>query len=234
MPLNVTPNEQLAELVLQRLPLPRAKTIIRRRHYMRTWPQGATLALGAVYGGRVVSCDVYGYCSSTEAKVAKLGVKLHRNQMIEKQRFWIHDQIGHNAESFLMAKAHKYLKKNGVMLVLTHAGGCKNDCGIIFQAAGWQYFGSTPCDDFYLTETGEYRNLIAEMRFGRVKSAGKTRQQIGEEVFGPGEIVQASRYTYAFATNKALRRKLARIALPYPKDSERFRFKQEWCTTEGC
>ena len=69
------------------------------------------------------------------------------------QRLWISDDYGHNSESYVLALTMKLLKeKTDLKVVFTHAGGCKNDCGIVYQASAWLYFGKDVCNDFYCSK----------------------------------------------------------------------------------
>jgi hypothetical protein len=132
-------------------------------------------------------------------------------------------------ESFVLGKIYSLFKKNTkVKILITHAGGCKNDCGIIYQASSWLYFGKSKCEDFYLTEKGEYKNIIAPMRFGRVPKGVKGAQNIGEALFGKGEIIKSFRYLYIYPLNKGIRAFLEKKCLDYPKDSSVFRKNQKW------
>lgn len=216
---------------LEVMPISRkqAKSIILKNHYMRTFPQGAQLCFGFVDKGVPVGVCVFGYSSATEAKVKRLGLELKREQYLELQRLWISDKYGHNTESYVLGQMVRQIKLHtDVQVIVTHAGGCKKDCGIVYQACSWLYFGKEKCNDFYLTDAGEYKNIIAAMRFGRVNSKGKSTQQIGEELFGSGRIINSFRYNYACPVSKRIRRQLAFIAKPYPKDSAVFRRNQEW------
>lgn len=207
-----------------------AAAVVRRWHYMRTFPQGARVNFGFVDPrGNVVGLCVYGYSSATDAKVQGLGVELQREHYLEMQRLWVSDDYGHNSESWLFGRMFARLRRDfGLRLAITHAGGCKDDCGIVYQASNWLYFGASKCSDFYLTAAGEYKNTVAALRFGRVNGKGKTAQQVGEELFGPGQAVEAHRYLYAYPLDRRLRRQLAPKALPYPKSSKRFRRDQQW------
>ena len=100
----------------------------------------------------------------------------------------------------------------------------------MYQSSAWLYFGRSKCDDFYLTADGKYKNIVAELRFGRVKGKGKTKQQVGEEAFGPGKIIDAWRYAYVYPIDRGLRRKLSKVAHEYPKQSAHYRFRQEFVT----
>jgi len=211
-----------------------AKQVCETRHYMRTYPQGAKVNIALMDSGRLVGIVVFGYSSQTDKKVAKLAYGVDRSQYLEMQRLWISDEYGHNTESFVLSRVLKKLQTDlNLELVVTHAGGCKDDCGIVYQASGWLYFGAQPSSDFYLTEAGEYKNIIAPMRFGRVDAKNKTPQQVGEELFGPGQIIDAHRYFYAYPLNKGMRRRLTKEQLPFPKTSAIFRRDQKWVAQGG-
>ena len=225
-------NEALKRLRVAPVSLRDAKRIITSVHYMKTFPQGARVALGALDGSKVAGLIVFGQSTSTHAKVGRLVDGVSRAEQLELQRMWVHDRYGHNTESWFMARCFAVLRKAGVRIVVTHSGGCKNDCGIVYQASGWLYFGKSRCQDFYLTKAGQYRNMVAARRFGQVDAKGKTAQEIGEKLFGPGEVVDSWRYNYAFPVDRGLRDALEKKAMAYPKDSVRFRKNQEWVDTK--
>jgi hypothetical protein len=234
MPINTTPNPDLARLTVRPLARADAVRIVKAKHYMRTFPQGSRVHLAVMDGRRAVGVVVLGYATHTAAKVERLvGRKLKRREYLEMQRLWVSDAYGHSTESYVLARVMRLLRKEGVRLVVTHAGGCKNDCGFVYQASAWLYFGRERCRDFYQLETGEFRNMVAAMRFGRVKVKGKTPQQIGEELFGPGQLVDSWRYLYAYPIDRGLRRRLTPTAQPYPKESAIYRYDQEWVMRGG-
>lgn len=137
--------------------------------------------------------------------------------------------LGHNTESFVLGKVYELFKKNTkIKVILTHAGGCKNDCGIVYQSSSWLYFGKEKCNDFYLTKNGEYKNIIAPMRFGRVPKGIKGNANIGRALFGEGKVIESFRYCYIYPLHKGIRAFLEKKKLPYPKDSEHFRKNQQW------
>jgi hypothetical protein len=228
LPVNTTRNEQLAQLTVAPISREDAKRIVTSRHYMRTFPQGAKMYFGVFVAASCVGVCVLGYSSATDAKVQKLVDGLGRHEYLEMQRLWVSDACGHNTESRALSLVMRQLRGAGVRLVVTHAGGCKNDCGIVYQASAWLYFGRSPCRDFYLTTDGEFRNLVAAMRFGRVKTKGRSREDIARELFGAGELVDSWRYLYVYPIDKGIRRRLSKTCEPYPKESARHRFNQAW------
>lgn len=205
-----------------------AKKITVQNHYMKTWPQGSQIYFGVFTNGVLSGAVVFGKTSAMEAKGKKIGYV--GGGLIEMQRMWISDRLGHNAESLSLSMIIKQIKENtDIRLIITHAGGCKNDCGIVYQASAWLYFGSQKCEDFFLLRSGEYKNIAAAMRFGRVSAKGKTKQQIGVELFGNGKIVVSKRHLYAYPLKKSLRRILSRSSIKeFPKDSSNFRRGQKW------
>lgn len=232
MKINTAPNEQLKHLEVKPIPLKAAKEITVTRHYMKTWPQGAVVGFGLFFNNKCLGVMVLGYAPTTEIKVKKYCTNIERNQYIELQRTWVSDTLGHNTESWMMARVMNILKKNGVWLVLTHSGGCKDDVGFIFQASGWLYFGADPCNDFFETKKGEYKNLVSALRFGRVPKEvmRKGMQASGEYLFGDGKIVEARRHLYLYPIKKGVRSRLKKKSLPFPKNPAVFRKDQKWCT----
>ena len=223
-------NPQLDRLSVRPIGLKDARRITVSQHYMKTWPQGASMAFGLFMDGRCYGVMVLGYAPTTGKKVGKWCNKIERSQYIELQRTWISDKIGHNAESWMMARVMRRLKDAGVWLVLTHSGGCKDDVGFIFQASGWLYFGGEKCNDFFQTKKGEYKNLVSAMRFGRVpKDVIKQGQQAcGEYLYGDGEIINARRHLYLYPIKKGLRRRLKKYTVPFPKNPAVYRKDQGW------
>lgn len=227
---NITDNPQIKEMSVKPISVPDAKVMAKKNHYMHTAPQDARIAFGVFYRGTCYGCMIFGYAPTTDRKINKLINNINKSQYLELQRTWISDKLGHNTESWMMAQVMRYLKRAGIWIVLTHSGGCKDDVGFIFQASGWLYFGGEPCNDFFLTDTGEYKNIVSATRFGRVpKDVIKNgNQSIGEFLFGSGCIVNARRHLYLYPINKGIRQRLKKLSLPYPKDPAAIRYNQGW------
>lgn len=212
-----------------------AAAMCRHFHYMGTYPSGFTINYGVFLDDKkCVGVCVFGQSIYSTEKANKIlsqvGIVLKKDMIIEQMRMWIDDVCGNNSESHVMSIIMKHLKKHTPFkVVITHSGGCKNDCGIVYQAAGWLYFGKDVCNDFYKTKEGKYKNIVAEVVFGRVKQRkGMTPQEIGQQAFGDGAIVEAFRYRYIYPLDRGIRRKLMAICLPFEKTSEHFRANQKW------
>jgi hypothetical protein len=208
-----------------------AKRLCKMYHYMKTAPSGALLAFGIFHPQLkgVKGILVFGRSTGTDAK-AKLFPKCEPENILEMQRMWISDDLGHNAESKTISLVMKMIKDHyeKIKIVWTYAGGCKNDCGIVYQSSGFMYLGCEPCEDFYLTDSGEYKNIINVLRFGKAPKELKSKEEKAAFVYGPGKLLKTKRYYYFYPLDKAVRRKMEPKCLPFPKDSEIFRRDQSW------
>jgi hypothetical protein len=226
-------NKQLDEIVVKVIDSKMAKAYTIKNHYMKTFPN-PKVCFGVFFRKKLSGVISFGMSTATEKKIKKILPKVNQGEFLEMQRMNILDILGHNAESYVLGKIYSLFKKNTkVKVLITHAGGCKNDCGIIYQASSWLYFGKEKCEDFYLTEAGEYKNIIAPMRFGRVPKGIKGAQNVGEYLFGKGQLIKSYRYFYLYPLNKGVRSYLEKKALDYPKDSAVFRKNQEWIQGDG-
>lgn len=170
-------NPQLSEIVVKVIDSKTAKEYTIKNHYMKTFPI-PKVCFGVFYKKRLSGVITFGESTATKEKVKKLIPDIQDHEFIEMQRMNLLDVLGMNAESYVLGKIYELFKKNTKIKVLvTHAGGCKNDCGIIYQSSSWLYFGKEKCEDFYLTKNGEYKNIIAPLRFGRVPKGIKGGQK---------------------------------------------------------
>jgi len=221
-------NPQLKNISVKVIDSKTAKEYTIKNHYMKTFPI-PKVCFGVFYKNRLSGVLTFGESTATKEKVKKIIPNIKDNEFIEMQRMNLLDVLGMNAESYVLGKVYELFKKNTkVKVLITHAGGCKNDCGIIYQSSSWLYFGKDKCEDFYLTKSGEYKNIIAPLKFGRVPKEIKGGQKVGEYLFGEGELIKSFRYLYIYPINKGIRSFLEKKALKYPKDSNVFRKNQQW------
>lgn len=223
-------NFNVRELTVKVIPSDIAKKYTLRYHYMKTMPN-AMVCFGVFYKRKLSGVITFGRGENTAKKIKAIIPNINDNEYLEMQRMNILDICGKNSESYVLGQIMKLLKDKGIKAVITHSGGCKNDCGIVYQSSSWLYFGKEECKDFYLTQDGKFENLSAKLRFGQVPNEinRQGRQKAGEFLFGAGELINSYRYTYIYPIQKGLRKYLEKKCLPYPKDSAVFRKNGEWC-----
>lgn len=122
-----------------------AKEMIIKNHYSHKWNDGSfgLYNFGIFHAdepNRCLGVAVYGYMKNPKAKIFT-----HPNPkawMCELNRMWIADELGHNAESILIAASLKLLRKLApdCVAVQSFADG-RLGCGTIYKASNFKYYG---------------------------------------------------------------------------------------------
>ncbi len=120
-----------------------AKPIIINKHYSHTWT-ACRYSYGVYYDKILIGCIVYG------SPVGRLTIKsickkypLTTKNTMELTRLWIADGYGSNIESFSIGQSFKYLKKEGIEVIISYADPYQNHLGIIYQATNFLYQGDS-------------------------------------------------------------------------------------------
>lgn len=213
---------ELEKIIVKVIPSDIARVYTVKYHYMKTFPN-SVVCFWVIYDKRLMWVITFWYSTQTEAKIKKLIPHIEKNEYLEMQRMNIKDELWKNTESYVLWKIMKILKSKWIKAVITHSWWCKNDCWIVYQSSSRLYFWKEVCNDFYLTEKWEYKNIIAPARFGRVPKWIKWWQAIWEYLFWKWKLIKSYRYFYIYPINKWIRAYLEKKALPYPKDSAMFR-----------
>lgn len=192
-----------------------AKELIVREHYSRNW--GAAFGVynyGVRLGGELLGVASYGNLMNPQSfnSVADLNPE----QVTELNRLWIDDRLGKNAETWLMAEAHKrLLKDTPVRLVQSFADG-RIGVGTIYQAANFGYYGySTTMFHRNLTDGQSYHDTP----FSNTARAGIYLRN-AMHARGELETFTVNTYRYLKPLTKAARRRIKLKEKPYPKQRE--------------
>ena len=192
-----------------------AKEMIVKNHYSHKWNDGGF----GVYNFGIFRADepdrclgvaVYGYMKNPKARIFT-----HPNPkawMCELNRMWIDDELGHNAESILIAASIKLLRRldPNLVAVQSFADG-RLGCGTIYKAANFQYYG------FHLTKFLRNRRsgeMVHEQIFTNSTSpSGFLRANVGM-LIGDFEVFHVKTYRYIYALDKRFR--CVKPQQPYP------------------
>ena len=122
-----------------------AREMIIANHYSHKWNDGGfgVFNFGIFHADEPERClgvAVYGYMKNPKAKTFT-----HPNPkawVCELNRMWIDDELGHNAESILIAASIKLLHRLDptCVAVQSFADG-RLGCGTIYKASNFRYFG---------------------------------------------------------------------------------------------
>ena len=125
-------------------------------HYLAKRPAIILLCLIAEREGEPIGCIVYS-APPREANTRYGG------EVWELSRLYLLDAIPHNAETWLIGKSVKYIKRHhrNVRYLLSYADPSAGHIGTIYKAANWQSDGRTDDDrksprcDYYDERTGK-------------------------------------------------------------------------------
>ena len=197
------------------VPKDEAKELIVREHYSHNW--GAAFGVynyGVRLGGELLGVASYGNLMNPQSfnSVADLNPE----QVTELNRLWIDDRLGKNAETWLMAEAHKrLLKDTPVRLVQSFSDG-RIGVGTIYQAANFGYYGySTTMFHRNLTDGQSYHDTP----FSNTARAGIYLRN-AMHARGELETFTVNTYRYLKPLTKAARRRIKLKEKPYPKQRE--------------
>src|SRR5699024_9312061 len=143
--------------------------MIIKNHYSKKWntPFG-TFNVGVYKDGVLKGVAVYGNLMNSKAykNISNHGP----GSVIELNRMWIDDELGHNAETLLISSSIKILKKvrPDVKYIQSFADG-RLGCGTIYKAANFDYYGYTKsrlgCGTIYKAANFDYYGYTKSLFF---------------------------------------------------------------------
>ena len=197
------------------VPKDEARELIIREHYSHKWANTFGLYnYGIRLGGELLGVASYGHLMNPRSfsAVADLGPE----QVIELNRLWIDDRLGKNAETWLMAEAHKrLLKDTPVRLVQSFADG-RLGVGTIYQAANFGYYGHSTTRFHRNRVDGQtyHDTALSDTRSGGIYIRNAMHAR------GEMETFTVNTYRYMKPLTKAARRRIKLKEKPYPKQRE--------------
>lgn len=225
----VKETSSLGRLLIKPVNKALAKEMIVKNHYSHKWNDGGFGVhnfgiFRADEPDRCLGVAVYGYMKNPKARIFA-----HPNPeawMCELNRMWIDDELGHNAESILIAASIKLLHRidPACVAVQSFADG-RLGCGTIYKASNFQYYG------FHLTKflrnvrSGE---MVHEQIFTNSTSpSGYLRANVGM-LLGDFECYAVKTYRYIYPLDKHFRFYKAQQPYPaYDKGMEQTEWKRD-------
>lgn len=129
-------------------------------HYLKKRPAIVQLCLAMNEGFRAVGCIVYS-SPPREASVRYGG------ETWELARLYLLDEVPKNAETWLIAKSIRYIKRHfpDVKALISYADPSAGHAGTIYKAANWTMDGKT--DDERKTPRCDYYDARTGQKYGR-------------------------------------------------------------------
>lgn len=120
-----------------------AKEMTIKNHYSHKWNTAfGKINIGVFRDDELLGVAVFGNLMNPKSyrKIANI----EQNEIIELNRLWISDKLGHNAETITLGACWKILRKDypHIKLVQSFADG-RLGCGTIYKASNFKYYGFT-------------------------------------------------------------------------------------------
>lgn len=208
--------KNLGTLVIKPIEKSLAKSIVVENHYSHKWNcsfgiinfgifrENSEKCLGAAVFGRLMNSHSFGMISDD----------LEKDEIIELNRLWVDDCLGHNAESLFIGACFKIIRSECpyIKAIQSFADG-RLGCGTIYKATNFKYFGVHKTLFYENRITGE---ITHEVTMTNSRHAGIVRmnRQWCEGILKPFEV-NTYRYIYPLKKmNFKLKEK------PYPEYSK--------------
>lgn len=133
-----------------------------RSHYIGRWPGVCVCSLALICGNRPVGVIVF-------ALPPRETSKRYGGETWELARLWVDDSIPANAETFLIGRAVRFIRRNhpAVKVLVSYADPSAGHAGTIYKAANWLPDGRT--DQERKTPRFDYADAATGRRYSRRK-----------------------------------------------------------------
>lgn len=208
--------KNLGTLVIKPIEKSLAKSIIVENHYSHKWNcsfgiinfgifrKDSDRCLGAAVFGRMMNSHSFG----------KISDDLKKGEIIELNRLWVDNCLGHNAESLFIGACFKIIRSEYpyIKAIQSFADG-RLGCGTIYKATNFKYFGVHSTLFFENEITGEVTHNVTMTNSKHIGIIRMNRQWC-EGILKPFRV---NTYRYIYPLRKIsfkLREK------PYPEYSK--------------
>ena len=147
--------KNLGTITVKEIDRKTAKDMIIKNHYSHKMGSNhGKYNFGIIKEGNLLGWAVYGYMVNSKANIFTSSVQ--DGYMIELNRMWLDDELGKNAESYLIATSIKLLHKldPNIVAVQSFADG-RLGCGTIYKASNFKYYGYHYTLFYEVIATGE-------------------------------------------------------------------------------
>lgn len=140
------------ELEVQPVAYSIAREFVEQYHYLHSMPLATSLQLGVFHSGELVGVMVFSHpCARHE----------DQKHTWELRRMVLLDCCGRNSESYVLARAVRYIRLTypDIRRLIAYADPKQGHKGTIYRAAGWKYVGKTAGNPWHDREGKPRTNL---------------------------------------------------------------------------
>lgn len=190
-----------------------AKYAVINWHYSKTMPVGRLTKFGVWENGKFIGCVIYGKGSNRHF-ASPYGLNQH--QVCELVRVALNKH--ETPVTQIVAETLRQLKKSspGLEIVISYADPGQGHQGGIYKAGNWIFTGLTPPQTFFLVH-GKVTHPRTVGSWGITHNVQSIREKIDPNA---SAIFAGRKLRFVYPLTKHQRRKVLKIALPYPNAIE--------------
>lgn len=134
----------LGTLIVRPIEKQIAKEIIVKNHYSHKWNDSFGMINFGIFrsdSDRCLGAAVFGYMMNSKS-FKSISDDLEKDEILELNRLWVDDCLGHNSESVFIGACFKILRSEypKIKAIQSFADG-RLGCGTIYKATNFKYFG---------------------------------------------------------------------------------------------
>lgn len=190
--------KNLGTLVIRPVEKNLAKAIIIEHHYSHKWNGSFGIMNFGIFkedSDQCLGVAVFGRMKNSHSFHAILDDLKHMDEIMELNRLWIDDCLGHNAESLFLGACFKILRFDypEIKVIQSFADG-RLGCGTVYKATNFKYFGVSKTLFYENRITGEITHTTV-MTNTRHSGIIRMNRQWCEGILKPFEV-NTYRYLY--------------------------------------
>jgi hypothetical protein len=205
------PTSALQLIRVQPVPLTVAKTLLIRNHYLHSIPGGTALTFGVFRGPRLLGALSLGVGPKNAHRLVDGAAP---DDCLTLTRLWLSEELPHKSESRVIGVVRREIRRHtNLKFLLTYADPAQGHVGVIYQATGWLYTGTsqaTPLVDLgdgVARHTRSLSHVFGTHSLEHFKSHGVTASL----------VPQAAKHRYVYFLEASWQERLNVPVLPYPK-----------------
>ena len=169
--------KNLGTLIIRSVEKKLAKSIIIENHYSHKWNDSFGIMNFGIFresSDKCLGVAVFGRMMNSHS-FKSISDDLEKNEIVELNRLWVDDCLGHNAESLFIGACFKILRSEypEIKTVQSFADG-RLGVGTIYKATNFKYFGVHKTSFYENTVTGE----VTHNAQNRCEWCGKTETDV--------------------------------------------------------
>lgn len=207
--------KHMGTLEFKEVDKPTAKEMVVNNHYSHKWGTAfGVINVGVFRDNQLLGVAVFGHMMNPNSY--KSIADIEKNEIIELNRLWISDELGHNAETITLGACWKILKKDypHIKLVQSFADG-RLGCGTIYKASNFKYYGNSTTLFYENIETKEVKHNVL---FNNGRNIGSMLKHNIDLLDGKLRPFKVKTYRYIYILDKRVNVKLKEK--PYPTYSK--------------